>query len=122
MALHNELGAAGEERAVRFLEEKGYQVLSRNWHGGHKELDIIALDGETLVVAEVKTRSGMAPLSDLTQMVTPVKINRLVSAANRYVQKHGIDLRVRFDVLFLRCFDGHWSIDHIEDAFDAPLR
>ena len=56
MAQHNELGRQGEEIAVKYLLEQGYKILERNWRNQHKEIDIIAMDGEELVIVEVKTR------------------------------------------------------------------
>ena len=55
MADHNELGKIGEELAEKHLRRIGYQILQRNWRFGHDELDIIARDGEWLVIVEVKT-------------------------------------------------------------------
>ena len=56
MAEHNELGKLGEQLARDFLIAKGYQILEQNWSCGHKEIDIIAMDGNELVIVEVKTR------------------------------------------------------------------
>jgi putative endonuclease len=57
-----EIGAFGEELACRFLTEKGFEVLTRNWrpHTEHVrgELDIVARDGNSLVFCEVKTRTS----------------------------------------------------------------
>ena len=50
MAEHNDLGKIGEELAVNYLIEKGYEILERNWRNKHKEIDIIAKDGGTLVI------------------------------------------------------------------------
>lgn len=47
----------GEQMAVDYLLHKGYQILERDWKSGHRDLDIIALDGDTVVFVEVKTRS-----------------------------------------------------------------
>ena len=58
MALHNEIGAMGERIAVDYLLEKNYQILDTNWACGHKEVDIIAKDGDTIVFVEVKTRKS----------------------------------------------------------------
>lgn len=58
MAQHNRLGQAGEDQAVALLQEKGYEILARNWHSSHKELDIVARNRDWLVVVEVKTRSS----------------------------------------------------------------
>ena len=56
MAEHNELGKLGEELATQFLTEKGYEILEKNWRNKHKEIDIVAKDGNELVIVEVKTR------------------------------------------------------------------
>ena len=49
------IGDKGEERAVRFLEQKGYEIIERNWRTRSGELDIIAYKNETIVFFEVKT-------------------------------------------------------------------
>lgn len=56
MAAHNELGTWGEQCAVEYLRRKGYVILERDWKSGHRDLDIIAFDGATMVFVEVKTR------------------------------------------------------------------
>ena len=53
---HLKTGTIGEELACRYLESLGYTIHERNWRYGHKEVDIIAQWGPTLVIAEVKTR------------------------------------------------------------------
>lgn len=58
MALHNDFGKWGEDLAARYLEERGGEILARNWHHEHKEVDIIAQKGDTLYFVEVKTRHG----------------------------------------------------------------
>ena len=45
MAEHNDLGKWGEDLAVDYLQRKGYVILERDWRSGHRDLDIIALDG-----------------------------------------------------------------------------
>ena len=55
---HIELGKTGEDIAVAHLEGKGYRILDRNWRWGKEEIDIIAIDGNFLVIVEVKTRNS----------------------------------------------------------------
>ncbi|MCK9300804.1 MAG: YraN family protein [Bacteroidales bacterium] len=121
MALHNELGKSGEAAAQGFLRQKGYQILDCNWHSGHKELDIVALYDNKLIVAEVKTRSG-SEYEEPWQAVDNKKIRRIVQAAHHYIKLHQIDLPVRFDILSLLRQSDKWEIEHIEDAFGAPLQ
>lgn len=59
MADKDDLGRAGEERAARYLAERGYEVLDRNWRCRDGEIDIVAGHGADLVVVEVKTRSAI---------------------------------------------------------------
>ena len=58
MAQHNLLGSKGEMLAARFLLDKGYAVLHYNWRSGHKEIDLIAKERDTIVFVEVKSRSS----------------------------------------------------------------
>ena len=52
MAKHNDLGKAGENAAVAYLEQKGYLIRDRNWRKGHFELDIVAAKDNELIVVE----------------------------------------------------------------------
>ena len=63
------LGIKGENAAVKALEDCGMTILARNFRCKPGELDIVALDGNELVFAEVKTirfRSGFAPSGNLS--------------------------------------------------------
>ena len=120
MALHNHLGKEGEEAAVRFLEGKGYVIRHRNWRSGHKELDIVAVDGDTLVVAEVKTRRD----TDYGTPETAVdnrKIRRIVSSTDAYLRCFEVDLPVRFNIVSVVGTEPPFHITHIEDAFLPPI-
>jgi putative endonuclease len=59
MAEHNELGKLGEQKAVKFLQDKGYTILETNWTFQKAEIDILAQKEDTLAVVEVKTRSSL---------------------------------------------------------------
>ena len=80
MAEHNQVGKDGEIAAVKFLEDRGYQILHTNWRKGRYELDIVAKTDDELVVLEVKTRSGI-PLETPEIAVDNRKINNIVWAA-----------------------------------------
>ena len=116
MAEHNDFGKLGEELAVNYLIEKGYEILERNWRNIHKEIDIIARDGKDLVVVEVKTRqndeNGEPDLA-----VTRQKQTRLISAANAYLFQNSLDINTRFDIISIIMKDNSPVINHIEDAF-----
>ncbi|GGX73085.1 YraN family protein [Streptomyces fructofermentans] len=83
------LGRYGEELAARRLTESGMTVLRRNWRSGRAgEIDIVARDGDALVVCEVKTRRSSA-FEHPMAAVTPVKAARLRGLAERWLQEHG---------------------------------
>ena len=54
-----ELGRYGEDIAVKYLREKGFRIIERNFRYSHKEIDIIAEDNGIIVFVEVKTRSNL---------------------------------------------------------------
>ena len=115
-------GNAGEELAVRFLAENGYDVIARNYRLKDAEIDIVFKDvknvgygvDEYIVFAEVKYRS-----SDLygygSEAVNSLKIKKIIRAARHflYTFNYPDDTAVRFDVISI-C---NGSIDHIMNAF-----
>jgi putative endonuclease len=116
MAKHNELGKIGEELAVQFLIEKGYEILDKNWRNKHKEIDIVAKDGNELVIVEVKTRQT-DEYGEPDIAVTKRKQRMLIAAANAYILRNNLDMSTRFDIVSIVFKDGEPVIEHIEDAF-----
>ena len=116
MAKHNELGKKGEEIAAQYLSEKGYEILERNWRNRHKEIDIIAKDGNELVILEVKTRQNDEH-GEPDLAVTRPKQTRLIYAANAYIFQNKLDINTRFDIIAIVFKDERPVIDHIQDAF-----
>ena len=122
MASHNELGALGEQIACEYLIKQGYQILERNWSNGHKEIDIIAKDGDTIVIVEVKTRRSTY-LVEPEATVDVYKQRNLIWAANSYVRRYQYDLDVRFDIISIVIDrNNEKRIEHIEDAFYPSVR
>lgn len=120
MAKHNDFGKDGERIAADYLKSKGYVVHHCNWRDGHKELDIVAQERDTLVVVEVKTRASTT-FGDASDAVTPAKIRRIVTATDYYVNCYCIDLPVRFDVITIIGEGKESRLEHIIDAFYPPL-
>lgn len=111
-------GPAGEELAARFLGERGMRIIARNWRSGRLgELDIVARDGDALVIVEVKTvttpRFGH-PLS----WVTPKKTAHLAALAEAFLAQYGelVDA-VRFDVVAVDARKRPPAVLHLKDAF-----
>lgn len=113
------MGRRGERMARQYLERKGYLILEQNWHWHHFELDIVAQQGEELVIVEVKTR-GLDFLVDPEEAIDEGKIRRTVTAADAYVRMMDCDLPVRFDLVFVMMDEEESTVEHIEDAFMAP--
>ncbi|MFI8826457.1 YraN family protein [Streptomyces sp. NPDC053431] len=83
------LGRYGEELAARLLTTTGLQILARNWRCGRTgEIDIVARDGDTLVICEVKTRREGA-FEHPMAAVTPRKAARLRRLAACWLDRHG---------------------------------
>ncbi|MEY9839044.1 YraN family protein [Streptacidiphilus sp. EB103A] len=78
------LGRYGENAAARALAAAGLTVLDRNWRCREGELDIVAMDGDTLAVCEVKTRSERGFQSP-AEAVDQTKANRLLLLAERWL-------------------------------------
>ena len=119
MAEHNKLGAEGEQIAANYLADKGYAIRERNWRFGKHELDIIAEKDDTLVIVEVKTRSG-AFAENPEQYIDNRKIKNIVNAAERYIMRYDWNGDTRFDVIAVVVNGQKVEIDHIEDAFLPP--
>ena len=98
MAEHNELGKLGEEKAVEFLTQNGYEILETNWVFDKAEIDIIAQKESVLAVVEVKTRSSI-DFGLPQDFVKPKKIQLLLKAVNEYVTSNELDVEIRFDII-----------------------
>ncbi len=90
------LGNEGEERAVEFLRGIGYTIVTRNAYSRHGEIDIVALEGDLLILVEVKLRRTTIP----EESITPTKAGRMRAAARDYLAAIGDPQRdFRFDLI-----------------------
>ena len=106
------LGRYGEALAVRYLREQGMQVLDRNWRCEHGEVDIVARDGDCLVICEVKTRRSSG-FGEPVEAVTFAKAMRLRRLAGAYLAGPGDGARVaqvRVDVVGILCRPGRPAV------------
>lgn len=115
------LGDAGERLAARLLQDKGYVLVARNWRSGATgEIDLVAQDGDCLVIVEVRTRRGErfgAPEESLTAR----KRARLAALAEAYAAQTGWNGPLRVDVVAIHlATDGRLvAINHVLDAVGA---
>lgn len=94
-------GKLGEDLAHRYLRKQGYVVVARNYRlpSGNAEADIIAWDGDTLVIVEVKTRES-ADYGPPERAIDPDKLRRMRRIALEYARKTETPReRIRFDVV-----------------------
>jgi len=113
-------GSLFEDVACAYLAAKGYQVIGRNLVFLRKELDIVALDGDTVVFVEVKGRKS-SEFGTPAEAVDHRKQAGIVRAATAYLEQTDMwDRQSRFDVITIVVSDGNeYRIDHIKDAFGA---
>lgn len=108
------IGAYGERVAVAHLAAAGMTVLDRNWRCAQGEIDIVARDGDVLVICEVKTRSSTAlghPLEAVTSRKA-ARLRRLAAAWVRERQVHPPEIRIDL-VGVLRAPRGAASVEHV---------
>ena len=90
-------GRFGENEACRYLIEKGYEILARNYRSRYGEIDIIARQDGAVVFVEVKTRRDRA-FAEAAQAVGPSKQEKLRKTALFWLSEHG-EQPARFDVI-----------------------
>jgi putative endonuclease len=108
------LGKKGEDRAVQALEAAGMSIIARNFRSQRGEIDIIALDGETLVFIEVKAWSIFG-LENLAYSISPKKQGRIIETAKYFlsIYRQYYGRAIRFDVVFV----GKEAVTHLASAF-----
>ena len=98
MAHHNVTGSLGEDMAVKYLQDKGYTILHRNWRHKNWETDIIATKNSTLHFIEVKTRRTTTfgyPEEDVSRK----KVKNLMGAAEEFLLLYPNFKLIQFDIL-----------------------
>lgn len=115
-----EVGVRGENAACAYLERQGMTIVERNWRCKAGEIDIIALDGESLVLVEVKTRKSERKGTP-EEAVSPTKQKRIARCANAYLQVAGVEeCPVRFDVIAIRVLGEEKALlRHHKAAFEV---
>lgn len=113
-----ETGRKGEDIAANYLMNLGFEIEERNFRTGHLEIDIIAWDGETMVVTEVKTIwVGIAP--DPVLYLTRGQFLNLTRAASAYLIQRLLTPEVRFDLVCVGLLHHPPHIRHFRDVWIA---
>jgi putative endonuclease len=117
--LHRQkLGKLGEDIAASFLTDKGYSLLDRNFKARYGEIDIVAMQGDTLVFVEVKTRLGDT-YGQPQEAVTPRKLHEVIQTAQYYATLHSElpeDIRIDVVAIVLTPDQEVDSLEHIENV------
>lgn len=109
------LGPSAESRAARFLARQGLRLLARNFRTRWGEIDLVALDGPTVCIVEVRARAPGALVSAF-ESIGPAKRRRIERAALEYLQRNRLGNRpIRFDVVAVTGNDLKW----LKGAFEA---
>lgn len=120
MGKSNVLGAWGEEKASKFLEQQGYSIICRNYHSRYGEIDIIAENDAFLVFVEVRLRRNVR-YGTPEETVDLRKQQKLRLTAEQYLQQNETFKQPRFDVIALYAKDGMETmplpVRHIINAF-----
>ena len=94
-------GSVGESCAVKLLTDHGYKIIEKNFRSRFGEIDIVAMDGDTLVFVEVKARQN-TKFGLPEEAVTPAKIRHIKKTADYYSLTHpNLPKKLRIDVVSL---------------------
>lgn len=108
-------GNMGEDIATRFIENKGYKILERNYRTLGTEIDIIARDKNELIFIEVKSRNSRK-YGNASEAVTNFKMQNIIKTATAYIMEKSLyDIQVRFDII--EVYFKEKEINHIISAF-----
>ena len=127
-------GQKGEAAAARYYLDRGCRLLAHNYRTRMGELDLVLMEGETVVIAEVKTRSGYR-FGRAAEAVDEVKQQRIRRAADAFLRRHTLRgripvysrllrrqvgrkySRVRFDIIEVYTTGGRPTVNHMKNAF-----
>ena len=121
MYIKKEIGYLGEELATKYLKEKNYEIIQRNFICRQGEIDIIALDKtkKELVVIEVKTRTNNK-YGNPSESVNENKQKHIYRTAKYYTYKNKLDkMLIRFDIIEININISKktYKLNHIYKAF-----
>ena len=120
MSAHNDLGRAAEQAARQHLERNGLRLIEQNWSCRRGELDLVMLDGDTVVFVEVRARRHSA-WGGALESVDVRKQQKLIKAAQLFLQAHGRWAKhpCRFDVVAITAPGQAKDLNWIRNAFES---
>jgi putative endonuclease len=111
------LGRMGERAAEKHLRRNGFRIVARNFRAAGAEIDIVAMDGDTLVFVEVKTRQSFAAGAP-EEAVDSRKQTRMRRAAQAFATRYRADeYDMRFDIVAIDASGKRMEIELLRNAF-----
>ncbi|MEK7689110.1 MAG: YraN family protein [Deltaproteobacteria bacterium] len=115
------VGKKGESLAAEFLRKNGYRIVENNFRNRYGEIDIVAIEGKTVVFIEVKTKTN-SKFGPPKMAVNLRKQRQLSKAALAYLtQKKLNNNPARFDVIGISMIEDKTEIELIKNAFELCL-
>lgn len=116
MYKRHEIGKLGEDLACKYLQDKGYKIIERNFEARQGEIDIIAKEQNELVFIEVKTRSNIS-YGKPAEAVNEIKQNHLIKTIEYYVySRHLEDEFIRIDIIEIYLLKNKYRVNHIKQV------
>ena len=109
-------GRRAEQLAARYLRARGYRIWKSNWRWGKRELDLVALYRNELVIVEVKSRDGNS-VNHPSEVVNHSKQRNIILATEAFIRLYDCRWPTRFDVVAVNYHSEGTEIEHIENAF-----
>ena len=91
-------GNLAEDKACKYLIDKGFKILNRNFYFKGGEIDIIAIKDDVIHFIEVKSGSNFEPIFN----ITPLKLKRIIKGANIYMQKNNLNNAFCIDAIIIK--------------------
>lgn len=113
----NEKGKRGEDAACKYLLEKGYSIIKRNYRKKSGEIDIIAVCNNSLVFIEVKAWAKV-PFDEAGFSINSAKMKKIINTAKQYIFDNNeavLNMDIRFDFIFINALGG--NIVHSQNVF-----
>ncbi len=115
-----EKGKRAELLAAAYLRARGYRILKTNWRSGKKELDLVAIQHNELVIVEVKSMVDN-DINHPWEVVHRRKQRNIILAADAFIRYYNSKRPTRFDVIAVNYSAGGVRIEHIENAFYSEV-
>jgi putative endonuclease len=117
MNLRQDTGRYGEDRAAIYLQDRGYEIVDRNWRCRIGEIDIVARENNRIVFIEVKTRNGSG-FGHPFEAISPDKVARMRRLATEWcVVKQVVGVQVRLDAIAVLISGGRVFIEHLKEVY-----